>query len=382
MSESYSLHQFEGTFPEQKLLEVIANTLSKLSKREIRHAIMAGLCSVNGEKVDDVHYSCGDENISIELDLRHGSKSALSKQIEQRPFQILHLDKEMVIVDKASGVLASQPKTEPDEGFAPKHLADLVRRTLKKMGKNAPYVGYVHRLDLDTSGCICLALTKDAHRKLAKQFQEKTAQRIYRCIVTGSPKQERDTLKGVIARGFDGRRRMFYGKEQDGESAVTHFKVMERFEGGADLEVSLETGRTHQVRLAMASIASPIFGDHLYGDKKKIAPRLMLHAWKIEITHPSSGELMSFEAPMPKMFAECRPPRPGKVTRRKNHYGPSSSSGPKPEPEPSFRNRKKHEHPKGETKKGQRQGNQEQAFEEKPKKKRRKNTKPPSFFNQ
>lgn len=307
-------------------MDVLIEHVSGLSKRQAREALMSGLVKVDKNIVNDVHLKLDTKPKSIELDLRHGSKSSLEEQKEQRPFQIIHMEDDFIVVDKASGILASQPKQLDEQGYTPKHLADYLRRTLKKMNKDAPYIGYVHRLDQETSGCICLAFTKEAHRKLSEQFQEKTAQRHYRCLVTGHPQQNRDTLKGVIARGYDGRRKMLYGHDIDGEKAVTHFQVVERLEGGADCLVSLETGRTHQVRLAMASIGAPIFGDSLYGDRKKIAPRLMLHAWKMSIQHPKTGETMNFEAPVPKQFKSCRPPRPGKFTRPKPNYSSFRSS--------------------------------------------------------
>ena len=310
MSESFALHQFHGAYPNRLLLDVIVDTIDGLSKRKAREALMSGLISIDETVVEDVHYKFDTSPKTIVIDLRNGSKTSKEEKLAQRPFQILHLDQDIIVVDKASGVLASQPKQLDEKGFSPKHLADHIRRTLKKMDKEAPYLGYVHRLDLETSGCICLALTKEAHRKMAKQFQEKTAQRGYRCITTGWPKNDVDTLEGKIIRGYDGRRTMVYGQvEEEGEDAVTHFKVLERFEGGADVVVNLETGRTHQVRLAMASIGSPIFGDQLYGEQKKKAPRLMLHAWNIEFVHPTTGKSMTFEAPMPKVFSEARPPK-------------------------------------------------------------------------
>jgi 23S rRNA pseudouridine1911/1915/1917 synthase len=309
MSESFALHQFHGAYPDRLLLDVIVDTIDGISKRKVRDALMSGLITIDGSVVEDVHYKFDTSPKSIVIDLRNGSKTNKEEKIAKRPFQILHLDKDLIVVDKASGILASQPKQLNEQGFTGKHLADHIRRTLKKMDKEAPYLGYVHRLDLETSGCICLALTKDAHRKLAKQFQEKTAQRGYRCITTGLPKNDRDTLVGTITRGLDGRQKMMYGNDIEGEDAVTHFKVMERFEGGADVSVNLETGRNHQVRLAMASIGSPIFGDNLYGERKKKAPRLMLHAWNIEFVHPTTGQSMTFEAPMPKIFDVTRPPK-------------------------------------------------------------------------
>jgi hypothetical protein len=223
------------------------------------------------------------------------------------------------------------------------------------MNKSAPYLGYVHRLDLETSGCICLALTKEAHRKLAEQFQQKTAQRGYRCITTGLPKNDRDTLVGTITRGYDGRQKMMYGNDIEGEDAVTHFKVIERFEGGADVQVNLETGRNHQVRLAMASIGSPIFGDQLYGDKKKKAPRLMLHAWNIEFVHPTTGESMTFEAPMPKVFSEARPPklrsaptygRPRAIPNEDSEPKTSQERSPRRNSHDDFKNSASHNKPK------------------------------------
>ena len=264
-----------------------------------------------------MHHVLPEQKVQLQLDLRHGLALPIEKQLAQRPFKILHIDKDLVVVDKAAGILASQPRRLENDKTQESHLSDILGRTLKKMGKEVHYVGYVHRLDQETSGCICLALNKEAHRHLAEQFATKEANRLYRCIVTGQPVQDIDTLQGLIVRGVDGRRRLVREElpGEHGEKAVTEFKVLERFDGGADCEVKLLTGRTHQVRVSMAAIGAPVFGDTLYGEKKKLAPRMMLHAWKLTLTHPKTEMIMTFEAPIPKEFKECRPPKAKKGER-------------------------------------------------------------------
>jgi 23S rRNA pseudouridine1911/1915/1917 synthase len=311
MAEVFSLHTLELHRGGEALLDVIVKEIPGLSKGKARTAILSGLVSLNELTVSDVHLLMPDQPAVLKVDLRHGLELPIEKQLARRPFKILHIDKDLVVVDKAAGILASQPHRLEDEKTKDSHLADIVGRTLKKMGKDIHYVGYVHRLDQDTSGCICLALTKDAHRHLAEQFATKEANRVYRCIVTGQPVQDSDTLRGIIVRGSNGRRRLVREElpGEHGEKAVTEFTVLERFDGGADCEVRLLTGRTHQVRVSMAAIGAPVFGDPLYGEKTKKAPRMMLHAWKLTLTHPKTEKIMTFEAPLPKQFSECRPPK-------------------------------------------------------------------------
>ena len=317
MAEVYSLHTVELERHGEALLDVIAQQVPGLSKNKVRTAIMSGLAKIDDVVINDVHYVLPEKKVQLKLDLRHGLELPIDQQMAQRPFKILYIDKDIVVVDKAAGILASQPRRLEDEKTVDSHLSDIVGRTLKKMGKDIHYVGYVHRLDQETSGCICLALNKEAHRHLAEQFATKEANRIYRCIVTGQPVQDKDTLKGLIVRGIDGRRRLVREElpGEHGETAITEFKVIERFDGGADCEVRLLTGRTHQVRVSMAAIAAPVFGDSLYGEKKKTAPRMMLHAWKLTLTHPKTELIMTFEAPLPEEFSSCRPPKARKGER-------------------------------------------------------------------
>ena len=317
MAEVFSLHTVELERPREALLDVIAQEIPALSKNKVRTAIMSGLAKIDEVVIDDVHYVLPEKKVQLKLDLRHGLELPIDQQMAQRPFKILHIDKDLVVVDKAAGLLASQPRRLENEKTVDSHLADVVGRTLKKMGKDIHYVGYVHRLDQETSGCICLALNKEAHRHLAEQFATKEANRVYRCIVTGQPVQDKDTLKGLIVRGIDGRRRLVREElpGEHGETAITEFKVLERFDGGADCEVRLLTGRTHQVRVSMAAIGAPVFGDSLYGEKKKTAPRMMLHAWKLTLTHPKTELIMTFEAPLPQEFSTCRPPKAKKGER-------------------------------------------------------------------
>lgn len=318
MPELYSLHRLTLNAPGEPLFAALAVAVPELSRRQTRQAIIAGLVKLGTATVLEPNHPVGKGPQRCELDLRHGIKSALHARIHDgaataviaTPFTILFSDSSLLVVDKAAGVLSSPPRHEP--GIRPErgHLPELIRRMYRKQGKEPRYIGVVHRLDQDTSGCICFALSREAHRLLGAQFAGEAAGRTYRCLVQGGPRQDQDTIRGVMARGGDGKRRLAREGEE-GKDAVTHFRVLHRLARGSELEVNLDTGRTHQIRVSLAAIGCPVYGDKLYGFKSKPgepippkAPRLMLHAWKLALDHPGTGRRLEVEATMPKEFAE------------------------------------------------------------------------------
>ena len=154
------------------------------------------------------------------------------------------------------------------------------------------------------------ALTRDAQRMLHGQFATHSAGRTYRAIVMGQPRNDRDTLNSKLGRGEDGRRAVVE-EDDEGKDSITHFTVLNRYAQGAELEVVLETGRTHQIRVTLADIACPVYGDNVYAFKPRKnqvfgprSPRLMLHAEELSFDHPSTGKRITVKAPIPAAFAE------------------------------------------------------------------------------
>ena len=338
MTEIHRLHRMSLTAPGEFLFVALAAGVPGMSRGQARDAVMAGLVRVDGAVVTLPKHVLDDRAHAIEADLRQGIRRALQERVHgrvpaaARPFTVLYEDEHVVVVDKAAGIL-SAPMGSMD-GDAPErgHVPELLRRMWRKRGRAVSFVGVVHRLDKETSGCIAFALTRLAQRSLASQFAGHSAGRTYRCLTDGAPSQDELTLSGVIAFGPDGRRAFRFDPaaadrlaerararaEPDdddarvvhragpGRDAVTHVRVVRRLRRGADLEVTLDTGRTHQIRVSLLAIGCPVSGDHVYFDRSRgappRAPRMMLHAEKLAFDHPATGRRIEVVAALPEEF--------------------------------------------------------------------------------
>jgi 23S rRNA pseudouridine1911/1915/1917 synthase len=176
--------------------------------------------------------------------------------------------------------------------------------------------GIVHRLDKDTSGLIVVAKNDSAHRKVAAEFSGRRVKKTYIALVQGWPKKDRGTIASSISRDAVRRTRMTT-RRSGGREAITHYEVQRRIESPygkfALLELKIETGRTHQIRVHMSSLGHPVVGDTLYGAAREISgkagspislQRNFLHAAALQFTHPRTGETLSFSIPLPEQLAE------------------------------------------------------------------------------
>lgn len=316
MTDIYTLHHLTLTAPGEHLFSALAAAIPGLTRVKAREAIMGGLVKLDGRIIREAKTELGASH-KTELDLRHGIKRALHARLGRdaaptgQPFTILYQDNQVIVVNKTAGVLSAPTKAKgigekPERG----HLPELLRRALRKRGSEIDYLGVVHRLDKETSGCIVFALTREAQRILHGQFAVHTAGRTYRVMVMGQPRRDVDTIRGKLGRGEDGKRAVVEDDEE-GKDSVTHFTVLNRYAQGAELEVRLETGRTHQIRVTLYDIACPVYGDRVYAWKPRKnqalpprAPRLMLHAAELAFDHPATGKRITVKAPIPTEFAE------------------------------------------------------------------------------
>jgi 23S rRNA pseudouridine1911/1915/1917 synthase len=321
MAELYVLHRLTVR-EDGELVTVLARDIPGLSKSQARMAIAGGLVKVDGQ-VSNTAKQALSSGAQVTCDLRHGIQSAYHARKhgapapQEKPFTILHQDAQLIVVDKIAGINSAPPPKLPGDKPPRGHIPDLLRRALRKRGDEPKFIGIVHRLDKETSGCLCFAFTREAQRLLATQFSSHSAGREYRCITMRAPRQDQDTIRGAMTRDDDGRR-ILVREDDDGKEAVTHFKVLRRFTNaagkdvGAELAVTLETGRTHQIRVSLAAIGCPVYGDPVYAHRAKYgkdekvasAPRMMLHAHRLSFDHPKAGERMVVEAPIPSIFAE------------------------------------------------------------------------------
>jgi 23S rRNA pseudouridine1911/1915/1917 synthase len=271
------------------------------SRRITRHAartlIDAGLVTVDGrpgrpgQRVRDaseVVVTPPDETIHALIVRRRAPDQP---GIELR---VVDEDDWLAVVDKPSGMVV-----HPAPGHPTGTLADALkeRGTTWSLLGGAERAGIVHRLDRDTSGLLVVAKTEAAHRNLARQLSDRSLGRTYWALVHGGFREDTGTIDAPIARHPRDRRRMAI--VEGGREAITDFRVVERVAGATVLELSLRTGRTHQIRVHLASIGHPIIGDTVYGRPDPNLQRPALHAMRLRLRHPADGTERSYESPVP-----------------------------------------------------------------------------------
>jgi len=207
---------------------------------------------------------------------------------------IVHRDDRLLVLDKPSGLLAV-PGRGPD-------LQDCLARRVQKL---FPTALVVHRLDRDTSGLMLMALDAAAQRDLSRQFEQRQVQKHYQCIVRGVPERSSGLVDLPIARD-PARPPRYRIDHETGRPSQTHWRVLERLGDRARLDVEPITGRSHQIRLHLATLGHPILGDPLYGDDEtradceaSLAPRLLLHATLLALTHPADGQRVEWRSVCP-----------------------------------------------------------------------------------
>lgn len=220
------------------------------------------------------------------------------------PLDVVYEDEDVIVVNKPAGMVVHPAPGHPD--------GTLVNALLYHCGKSLSGIngerrpGIVHRIDRDTSGLLIAAKHDRAHLALAAQLQDHTLFRLYHAVVLGGFREESGTVNAPIARHPTDRKRMAVCRPGEGREAVTHWHVVDSHDGYAHVTCRLETGRTHQIRVHMAHIGHPLVGDPVYGSRKPF-PGLRgqcLHAATLTFLHPSTGERLTVEAPLPDWFRD------------------------------------------------------------------------------
>ena len=221
---------------------------------------------------------------------------------ENIPLDILYEDPDVLIVNKPKGMVV-----HPSAGH---YTGTLVNAVMYHCADSLSGIngeirpGIVHRIDMDTTGSLIVCKNDDSHVKIAEQIKAHSVNRIYEGIVCGVVKDDEGTVSGAIGRHPTDRKKMAIN-EKNGKPAVTHYKVLKRFDKYTYMQFKLETGRTHQIRVHMASIGHPLLGDSVYGTAKSAFKHLQgqtLHAKTIGFIHPSTGEYLEISAPLPEYF--------------------------------------------------------------------------------
>lgn len=286
-----TVNQFEGARLDKALAE-----LTSLSRSQANDAIKAGQVLVNGQpKKAKYAVALGDV-----ISYQEPEPVVLEYQAQDIPLDIVYEDEDVAVVNKPQGMVV-----HPSAGHTSGTLVNALMYHVKDLSSINGVVrpGIVHRIDKDTSGLLMIAKNDRAHQILADELKEQKSLRKYWAIVHGNLPNDRGMIEAPIGRSDKDRKKQAVTAK--GKPAVTHFQVLERFGAYTLVELRLETGRTHQIRVHMAYIGHPVAGDPLYGPRKTLkGSGQFLHARTLGFTHPSTGELLTFTAEPPAIFLE------------------------------------------------------------------------------
>ncbi|KZL48012.1 RluA family pseudouridine synthase [Nodularia spumigena] len=284
----------------ERLDRYLSENLPNLSRSRIQQLIEQGNVHLNEQicTTKKITVKTGDR-ITLEIP----EVQPLEVQAEDIPLDILYEDDHILILNKPAGLVVHPAPGHPDGTLVNALLAHCPN--LPGIG-GVQRPGIVHRLDKDTTGAIAIAKTDIAYHSLQAQLQAKTARREYLGVVYGAPKTENGIIDEPIGRHPQDRKKMAVVPiEKGGRNAVTHWQILERLGNQTLVLFQLETGRTHQIRVHSAKIGHPIVGDPIYSSAHSVGVNLRgqaLHAWRLKLQHPVSGDLIEVTAPPPQTF--------------------------------------------------------------------------------
>lgn len=270
--------------------------LTELSRSQANEAIKAGTVLVNG-KLSKAKYAVKEDDV---ITYEVPEEEVLEYKAEDIPLDIIYEDADVAVVNKPQGMVV-----HPSAGHTSGTLVNALMYHVKDLSSINGVVrpGIVHRIDKDTSGLLMVAKNDKAHNALAAELKDKKSLRKYVAIVHGNLPNDRGVIEAPIGRSDKDRKKQAVTAK--GKPAVTRFTVLERFGNYTLVELQLETGRTHQIRVHMAYIGHPVAGDPLYGPRKTLKGHgQFLHAKTLGFTHPTTGELVEFTAEEPAIFKE------------------------------------------------------------------------------
>ena len=296
-----AINNIQVTENSDRLDRYLSQELSDLSRSRIQQLIEQGHVQIN-------NLICTSKKINLKtgdlITLEIPAVQPLAIIAENIPLDILYEDDELIIINKPAGLVVHPAPGHPDGTLVNAILAHCPN--LPGIG-GIQRPGIVHRLDKDTTGAIAIAKTDLAYQHLQAQLQAKTARREYLGLIYGVPKTETGSIDLPIGRNPQDRKRMaIVSIEDGGRNAITHWRVKERFGNYTLIHFQLETGRTHQIRVHSAKMGHPLVGDPIYSSGHSLGvnlPGQALHAWKLQLQHPVSGNLVEVTAPLPRSFA-------------------------------------------------------------------------------
>lgn len=294
MIEYFTVENEEG----ERIDKYLAEMLEDKSRSYIQKLIKDKLVHVNEKPVKANYRLVLGDRVEITIpEIKEPDIVA-----EDLALDILYEDKDVIVVNKPKQMVVHP---------APGHYSGtLVNGLMYHCGEELSGIngmmrpGIVHRIDMDTTGSLIVCKNDAAHQSLSEQLKEHSINRIYVALVHGNIKEEEGTVNAPIGRHPTERKKMST-QAKNGRTAITHYKVLQRYGNYTYIQCKLETGRTHQIRVHMASIGHPLVGDQVYGPKKCPFPKLIgqtLHANTLGFVHPATGEYVEVEAPMPEYF--------------------------------------------------------------------------------
>ncbi len=294
----------------ERLDAFAAAAVPSLTRSQVKRLIEASLVAVNGRPAKPSYLVSAGDRISITVP----PPVAPSAKPEAIPLAILYEDSEIIVVNKPAGLVVHPAAGHPGGTLVNALLAHC--RDLSGVGGELK-AGIVHRLDAGTSGVIVAAKNDAAHLSLTAQFAARTVEKVYGALIIGAMRSDAGTFDAPIGRSRSDRKRISSHTTR-ARAALTEWRVLERYGTSLSwMEVTLHTGRTHQIRVHFAEAGHPLVGDPLYGGERKLhripagpmrgaaamLERPALHAWRLGIDHPKSGQRMRFEAPLPEDLA-------------------------------------------------------------------------------
>ena len=274
----------------------LSNKDNEISRVAVQRLIKNDKILVNGKSTKASYKVQENDNIKVEEE----KPKEISLKPQDIPVEIIYEDKDIIVVNKPKGMVVHPANGNPD-GTLVNSLMSICKDSLSGIGGEIR-PGIVHRLDKDTSGVIVVAKNDKAHINLSEQIKNHKVEKTYIALVKGVVKANEATIDMPIGRSTKDRKKMAVTKT--GKNAITHFKVIKRFHNYTLLEVKIETGRTHQIRVHLSQIGYPIVGDTTYSNGKNEwgIKGQCLHAKSLKFKHPITGEEMFLEAKMPEYF--------------------------------------------------------------------------------
>ncbi|GAA0445741.1 RluA family pseudouridine synthase [Lentibacillus halophilus] len=289
-------HTVTETEHQKRIDKLLTGLLSDTSRSQLQSWITDGYVHVNGKNVK-TNYKCQTGDV---VEWTVPEPDSLTIEAEQIPLEVVYEDNYLLVVNKPRGMVV-HPSAGHSSGSLVNALLNHCDHLSQINGEERP--GIVHRIDKDTSGLLVVAKTDTVHRHLADQLSANNVDREYEAIVHGVIDHNTGIIDAPIGRDQNNRQKM--GVVDNGKEAVTHFRVLQRFEHATHIECQLETGRTHQIRVHMNYIGFPIAGDPKYGKRKTMAiDGQALHAKSLAFIHPKTEERVQFTVEAPPYFRD------------------------------------------------------------------------------